>query len=95
MYAHRAVTNAFDKALLPVSEKKLVLVYSDDGVVAELCDFCPTLEKARSSTARNLGIDFTLEGRRRTAVFEARLGKVASKFLKIRRMGWVSTRPTM
>jgi len=73
--AHQAAMSAFENALLPISSKKLVLVYSDDGVAAELCDFYSTLVKSRASTARNLGIDFTLKCRRRAAVFEARLGK--------------------
>ena len=86
MCAHQAAIAAFGEAMLPVSEKKLVLVYSHDGVAAELCEFCPTLTKSRSCATRNLGIDFTLKGKRRTAVFEARLAKVATKFLKIRMM---------
>ena len=84
--AHDAVKKAFRDAKLPLADSKVAFLSSDKEAGDELCAIAPCLHGRRKQVARNLGIDFTLGKVRRTAVFDARLKKVAKRFLKLRRM---------
>ena len=82
--AHNATRSVFAAMRLPVSEKKQILMASDELVAKEVAAADATLKKSRRRTARNLGVDFTLGRRRYTAVFAARAFKTRKKIIKLK-----------
>ena len=65
--AHAAALHAFKNVMLPVSAKKLALVGFDASVTKALAKLDPALASCAKTTTRNLGVDFTFRGIRRTA----------------------------
>jgi hypothetical protein len=89
---HLAAMKGFVEARLPVSVKKQARLDSDESTAQKLLRLVPSLAKARTTSTRNLGYDFSLKNNRRTAVFEARLCKVANKILKVKALRKIGVR---
>ena len=83
--ATRHLLRELADAKLVVNQGKLAVISNDPAAAKDVARGCPALRQARTTAARNLGIDFNAAGSRPSArVRLGRLGRAAKQVARIR-----------